>query len=268
MTHLRQDVREAGRRILQEPGFAALAILTLALGIGANTAMFSVIKTVLLQPLAYGQPERLVMIWNTSEREGTTWLSAQEVASYRRDLQSFELFGAYTEADADLTGGADPERVRGALVTAELFALLQVQPALGRTFNAADDAPGNTVAVVAHGLWQRRFGGASDIVGKEIQVNGVTRTIVGVMPESFELPMDYRAQRATEIWLPFPIDPANLGDGGDRSARRRPPPAGRRAGGGRPANWPCCGAAGSRPASSPTGPMPVLTAPQSRCRRW
>jgi putative ABC transport system permease protein len=121
-----------------------LAILTLALGIGVNTAMFSVIRTVMVRPLPYGSPDRLVMIWNRSDRQAATWLSTHEVVSYQRDTEAFEGVDAYTEADADLTGGMDPERVRGAQVTHGLFDLLQVRPLAGRSFTAADAVAGNT----------------------------------------------------------------------------------------------------------------------------
>ena len=217
MRHIRHDIREAVRRILREPGFTALAVLTLALGIGANTAMFSVIKTVLLEPLPYGSAERLVMIWNASDRQGTTWLSIQEVVSYRRDTTAFDGVGAYTEADANLTGGLEPERVRAAQVTPDLFDILQVPPALGRAFAPSDGAPGSDDGVVlGFRLWQRRFGADASIVDRQIEVNGRLRTVVGVMPNGFRLPMDYQRDRPTELWLPLVIDPADLGPWGSR----------------------------------------------------
>lgn len=211
-----RDIREANRRITREPGFAVLAVATLALGIGANTAMFSVIRTVLLEPLPYGDAGRLVMIWNASDRQGTTWLSRQEVVSYGRDAQSLEAFAAYTEADANLTGGMEPERVRAAQVTTGLFSVLRVRPMLGRTFAEADDLAADDGVVLAHALWTRRFGGDASIVGQQIQVNGRARTVLGVMPDTFKLPMDYQRDRPTELWIPFVLDPANLGGWGDR----------------------------------------------------
>jgi putative ABC transport system permease protein len=217
MGHLPQDLRDSLRRVLREPAFTALAVLTLALGIGANTAMFSVIRTVLLEPLPYGDAGRLVMIWNTSDRGGTTWLSIQEALSYGRDAQTLEAFAAYTEGDANLTGGSDPERIRAAQVMPRLFSVLQVTPLLGRTLIDAEGRPGGVSGVVlGYGLWQRRFGGDAGIVGREIQVNGRPHTVVGVMPFSFRLPMDYQRDRPTELWLPFVIDPADLGQWGNR----------------------------------------------------
>jgi predicted permease len=217
MGHLSQDLRDSLRGVRREPGFTAIAVFTLALGIGANTAMFSVIKTVLFEPLAYGSPGRLVMIWNTSDREGTTWLSIQEAVSYRRDAPTFTAFAAYTEGDANLTGGSDPERVRAAQVMPALFSVLQVKPLFGRTFLEAEGLPGGDAGVVlGYELWQRRFGGDPSLVGREIQVNGRPHTVIGIMPMSFKLPMDYRRDRPTELWTPFVIDPANLGQWGNR----------------------------------------------------
>ena len=171
MTHMRQDVREALRRAVREPGFTALAILTLALGIGVNTSMFSVIRTVLLEPLPYGDPDGLIMAWNIADRREMTWLSIQEVVGYRDGTPALESFGAYTDGDANLTGGGEPERVGAAQVTPEPFSVLRVEPLPGRTFTAADGVRGNDDAVVlGHGLWQRRFGGDAAVVGRRIEV--------------------------------------------------------------------------------------------------
>ena len=116
-----------------------------------------------------------------------------------------------------MTGGPDPERVRAAQVTPALFSVLQVPPLFGRTFTAAEGLPGrNDAVVLGFGLWQRRFGGDATIVGREIQVNGRPYTVLGIMPASFKLPMDFQRDRPTELWLPFVIDPANLGQWGNR----------------------------------------------------
>jgi putative ABC transport system permease protein len=211
------DLREVVRRIRRAPGVAALAVLTLALGIGANTAMFSVIRTVLLEPLPYADAGRLVMLWHATDRDGTTWLSIPEVESYRRDLASLERVAAYTEGEANLTSGDEPERVRAAQVTPDLFEVLGTPPALGRGFTAAAGRPGgDALVVLGHGLWQRRFGGAAAIVGQQVEINGRLHTVAGIMPAGFQLPMDYRRDRPTELWLPFVIDPANPGEWGSR----------------------------------------------------
>jgi putative ABC transport system permease protein len=158
------------------------------------------------------------MIWNMTTPSDRTWLSAPEVVSYGNEITSFSHVGAYIESDANLTGEDNPERVPAASVTGELFDTLGVTPLLGRTLSPADSSPGAAATVVlSHGLWQRRFGGASSIVGERIQVNGQSREVVGVMPPGFYLPVDYRGSRRTELWISAIIDPAALGQWGNRS---------------------------------------------------
>jgi predicted permease len=213
-----RNLRYAARLLLKSPGFAVAAVVTLALGIGANTAIFSLIKTVMLQPLPYKDHDQLVMIWNAEHRSEATWLSDRELLSYREDGRSFSQLAAYVESDANVTGGPEPERVRAAAVTANIFETLGVPPLLGRSFVEGEDGPDAAPTVVlGHALWQRRFGGAPDIVGKTIQIGGRPRTVIGVMPASMRLPVDYRAIRATELWFPLVIDRANLAQWGSRS---------------------------------------------------
>ena len=218
MTGFTRNLRHAARLLLKSPGFTIAAVVTLALGIGANTAIFSLIKTVMLQPLPYRDPQELVMVWNAAHRNEATWLSNRELLSYREESRSFAQLAAYVETDANVTGGQDPERVRAAAVTANIFDTLGVTPLLGRSFAASEDGPGAAPSVIlGHSLWQRRFGGASDIVGKTLQISGRPRTVVGIMPASARLPVDYRATRPTELWFPLVIDPADLGQWGSRS---------------------------------------------------
>ncbi len=170
MSRLFQDVRHACSRLLRDRAFAIIAILTLGLGIGANTAMFTLVQSVMLRPLPYGAPDRLVVIWNTTDRTELTHISLQEVASYRSESRNLADVAAYTEADANLTGGQEPERVRTASVTANLFGLLHASALHGRGFAAEDGQTGRSdVVVIGHGLWQRRFGGSPAIVGQSIQ---------------------------------------------------------------------------------------------------
>ncbi len=218
MTGFIRNLRHAARLLLKSPGFTIAAVVTLALGIGANTAIFSLIKTVMLQPLPYRDPRELVMVWNAAHRNEATWLSNRELLSYREESRSFAQLAAYVETDANVTGGQDPERVRAAAVTANIFDTLGVTPLLGRSFAAGEDGPGAASSVIlGYSFWQRRFGGASDIVGKTLQISGRPRTVVGVMPASVRLPVDYRATRPTELWFPLVIDPADLGQWGSRS---------------------------------------------------
>ena len=221
MERLRQDLRNAVRRLTRQPAFSAIAILTLGLGIGANSAIYSILEAVFLRPLPYGDPERLVIVWNPAREKGAmTWLSDQEVLSYQRDASSFERASAFVQTEGNITGGEEPLRVRLAAVTPELFDTLGVQPIVGRTFAGAEGRPGgnNDVVMLSHGLWMRRFGGDSTVIGTKVQIQGAPRTVIGVMAPSFRLPLDYRNDRPTEAFFPYPIDPANLSHWGDRSA--------------------------------------------------
>jgi putative ABC transport system permease protein len=207
----------AVRTLRRDRGFAAITIVTLALGIGANTAVFSLVKASLLSPLPYGDADRLTVIWGPDRAE-TTHLSLREVATYPRETQSFADIAGYQEYDASFTGGQEPELIRAGSATPNLFDVTQSQAMLGRVFTPSDTAGGTSeVMVIGHGLWQRRFGGAPDIIGRSVQVNGRARTVIGVMPPSFRLPNDYASLRPTEAWVPEVVNPANLGAWGSRS---------------------------------------------------
>jgi putative ABC transport system permease protein len=213
-----RDCRHGVRLLVKTPGFTVAAVTMLALGIGANTAIFSVIRAVLVEPLPYGAPDRLVVIWNPADARATTHLSLREILTYGDEVASFDRVAGYTEANANLTGAEDPERVRAGFVTINCFQTLDVPPLLGRTFTPDEGRPGApAVVMLAERLWLRRYGGAPDVVGRSIRVNGRERTVVGVMPASFRLPLDYRAARPTEVWLPLTVDRANPGAWGDRS---------------------------------------------------
>jgi putative ABC transport system permease protein len=191
-----RDVRYAARGIVRRPVFAAVVIGTIALGVGANAAIFSVVYGVLLRPLPYPGAERVVSFGHNAPY----WLlSDPEFFDYRRELRSFTSLAAYTRGEANLLIGDEPERVVLASVSPEFFPTLGVLPAMGRVFAPDEDlvmpAP---VVVLSHGLWQRRFGGNSGVVGQDILLNGIRRTIVGIMPPHF----DYPTER-TEIWLPM-----------------------------------------------------------------
>ena len=210
-------MRYAVRRLLSDRVFTAVTIVTLGLGIGANTAIFSLVKAVLWQPLPYGEPDRVALIWNRAEKGGMTWLSAQEIAGYREGVPGLAI-GGYIEADGNFTGGQEPERARVATVTTDLFDILRVAPLLGRSFTAADGIEGQDDAIVlSYGLWQRRFGGDRGVIGRAIDVNGRRRVIAGVMPDGFMLPLDFRQDRRTEAWMPLVLTASNLRGWGNRS---------------------------------------------------
>ena len=181
------DLRIAARLLRRSPGFAAVSILTLGLAIGATTAIFSVIEPVLLRPLPYPAPERLAFIWERNRdgtRDNVGFATARDFAASARSIERWAAIGSWLPT---LSGTGDPERVSGDRVSWTFFRTLGVRPALGRDFVAEEDVPGrNQVVILSHGLWQRRFGGDSSIVGKPIAIDGNPMTVVGVMPASFD----------------------------------------------------------------------------------
>ena len=218
MTAFGSDIRVSLRRLLHRPAFALTAVLVLGLGIGASAVVLSLARVVVLQPLPYGAPDQLVLLWNAREPGETTWLSAQEVVSYQRDAATLQDVAAYVTTTGSLTDGDEPERVVSASVTPALFDTLRVTPVVGRTFAPGDvDAGASGPVVIGHGLWQRRFGGDPGVVGRAIQLDGRARTVIGVMPAAFRLPLDFRGDRPTELWTVLAWDAANLGAWGNRS---------------------------------------------------
>jgi putative ABC transport system permease protein len=195
------DLRYAVRLQRKNPGFTIVAVIALALGIGANTAIFSVVNTVLLRPLPYKDPERLVMVWEEATKAGypTDTPAAANFVDWRDQNQAFEGMAAIADESFNLTGSGDPERLEGRRVSANLFPLLGVEPQLGRVFAAAEDQPGSErVVVLSYKLWQRRFGGDAGIVGKTLNLNGAGYTVVGVMPARFQFPT-----ADDEAWVPI-----------------------------------------------------------------
>ena len=219
---LLRDLKVGIRGLLRRPGFAVAAILTLALGIGANTAVFSVIKYVLLAPLPYREPDRAVVVWSKWRGFDKTWVSDAEASDYRSRVRAFTDAGAWSVTQVNLTGAGDPIRIGGAFVTPNLFDVLGTRPLAGRTFTEAEATTGPpVVAILSHGLWQRSFGGQA-VIGRSIQINGIARQVIGVMPKDFQLPTDYvvDAEEPTQIWLPYRLDPQNRGNHGLNAAAR------------------------------------------------
>ena len=212
-----QDVRYALRGLRRSPGFAAAAVLTLALGMGATTAIFSVIRAVLLSPLPYAEPERRVMIGSRWKDFDKTWVADGEVMDYRRLVPSLESVAAWSTSQANLTGGgADAVRIGTAEITANTFDTLGSKPLLGRGFTDDEDRPGGSpVAVLAYGLWQNRFAGDPSVLGATIELDGVARRVVGVMPKGFALPTDFTVAAAepSQVWIPVRFDLSDLSHG-------------------------------------------------------
>ena len=207
-----QDLRYSARMLRKSPGFSFIAVLTLALGIGANTAIFSVVNTVLLRPLPYPDSDRLVRLWVNLHRPGLeeSVSSAPELIDYRAESRSFERIAGYTWRGFNLTGDDAPERIVGARASTDLFPLLGVSPVLGRWFLTEEERPGgDTVVIVSYGLWQRRFGGDPDIVGRTLLLDGKPFTVVGVMPAGFEFPF-----RDISVWQPLAFDDEEINERG------------------------------------------------------
>jgi predicted permease len=211
-----QDLRYGFRMLVKRPGFTVIAVLALALGIGANTAIFSVVNAVLLRPLPYKDPQRIVAVWETNPQLGAEMRNRNEVAmgnflDWRAQNRTFERMGALFYANANLTGTGEPERLQSVVVTTDLFDVLGVQPALGRSFRPEEETVASPrVVVLSHGLWQRRFGSDPSVVGRNLTINGNQVTVVGVMPQGFQL--QFPTSMQVEMWLPMRIDPATQAD--------------------------------------------------------
>ena len=185
------DVRFALRQLRRSPGFTIVSLLTLALGIGANTAVYSIIQAVLLHPLPYHDPNRLMLLADKQDpQEGGVLYKDYEM--WRKHTSSFTGIAAYYRdsgwSRVTLTGGHEPQSFQGAYVTANFFSLLGVAPLLGRTFTTAEENRHERVIVLSHGLWKRQFGGSPDVVGQDLHIDGIASKVIGVMPESFQFP--------------------------------------------------------------------------------
>ncbi len=210
-----QDLKYALRMLRKNPAFTAVAILTLAVGIGANSAIFSVVNSVLLRPLPFREPGQLVRVYSEfpTMQLQKFWLSPPELLDIQREAKSWEAIGAWAPGGQNVGTESEPLRVTSAAITRSLIDVLGVQPERGRNFTEEEDRNGGPrVAIISHGLWQKGFGGASDIIGKQIQVNSAGTTVVGVMPANFAFPPGSNEQ--VEILLPFQFDPANPGSRG------------------------------------------------------
>jgi putative ABC transport system permease protein len=205
MTTFWQDLRYGARTLQRSPGVAFVAILAIALGIGANTTIFSVVNSLLLRPLPFANPDKLVKVLTTDPKRNRNDLptSFPNFADWREQNQVFENITAYSDASAAFSGDDAPEQINGVAATAGMFPLLGVKPFLGRPFYAEEERPGSApVAVISYGLWQRRFGSDRKLIGQQVMLDGKSTTIVGVMPQGFKFPLD---SENPEIWSP--LDP-------------------------------------------------------------
>ncbi len=209
IAHILRDFRYGVRQLIKAPGFSLVAVLTLALGIGATSAIFSVVNGVLLRPLPYAQADALVRVHEVVPQYGRFAVAPATFLDWRSQNGVFERIAAYTNTSGTIAWEDGPERVLGASISWDLFELLQVPPALGGSFIESQDAPGaNTVIVISHGLWQRRFGGDPGVIGRAVNMSGQAVTIIGVMPADF-----YYPTRTVEFWRPLALNPANASRG-------------------------------------------------------
>jgi putative ABC transport system permease protein len=193
-----QDLRYGARALRKSPGFTTVAVFTLALGIGANTAIFSLVDGIILVPLPYANPERLVSVTGTYPRGA--------FVAMRDELHTIDVAAYFEGHEFNLTGRGEPVRLTGTLVSAELLSILGTPPELGRTFERGEDIPGrDNYVILSHALWQQSFGGDSAIIGRSIEIAGVSRQVVGVMPADFRFP-----SRKTQIWIPLHNDPRSV----------------------------------------------------------
>ncbi len=215
-----QDVRYALRMLRKSPGFTVVAVLTLALGIGANTAIFSIVDAALLRPLPFKDPSKLVALNETFISLGYPAVPASvpDIAVIERTQKSFTSLGAFRNQDFDLSGGGEPERMTAARVSASVFPMLGIQPLLGRMYTEQEDKPGTNVALLSYGLWQRRYAGRTNVLGQIIDLDRIPYTVIGVMPKNFQFPLPgpkYNNEPA-EVWIPMAFTPEELQAWGDQ----------------------------------------------------
>src|SRR5205823_10598005 len=212
---LTQDIRYALRVLAKNPAFTTVAIIALALGISANSAIFSVVNAVLLRPLPFKHPEQLVMVWENAGHMGfpKNTPSPANFLDWQKQAQSFTGMAAMVERSFNLTGVGEPERLDGRRVSANLFDLLGVPALLRRTFVPDDDRPGTHVVLLSHSLWQRRFGSDLAVIGRALSLNGESYTVIGVMPRLAQLPGF--ANRKDQLWVPIAFPPEEAAQRGN-----------------------------------------------------
>jgi putative ABC transport system permease protein len=202
-----QEIRIAARSLRRAPAFTLTAVLTLALGIGLNGALFSVLNAVVLRPLPYGEPNRVVGVWNSWNDTPRASISPAEYFDYQEQVASFEHFGVYTFNEMTLTQAGDPERLPIGVISHGVLPALGIVPQIGRAFTAGDDPPGaNTVVLLSDGLWRRRFAADRGIVGRSIQLNRRSFTVAGVLPPGFRLPEELDSPDPSQAFVPLGLD--------------------------------------------------------------
>ena len=219
MHHLANDIRHAARTLVKARGSSLVVVLTLALGIGATTAVFSLVDSVLIRPLGFAESGRLVALYEGAEGQfDRTPFSPPDLMDVQREQQSFQDIGAYRNLEFEVSGGAEAERVMGAKVSANLFALLGADTLIGRSFVTSEDAPGNDLVVISWELWQRRYSGSPTVLGQSIQLNRRPYTVIGVMPPSFTFPRrgPPANNQPADVWVPIAFTAEETAERGSR----------------------------------------------------
>jgi hypothetical protein len=228
MGPLLQDIRYGFRGLARSPGFTAVALLSLAIGISANTAIFSIANTLLLRPLPYKDAGRLVILWNRSPGVGITedWFSTAQYFDIKTGHHGFEDVAIAIGGNENLTGDGEPERAGTIHVSSNLLPMLGVEPAKGRLFVSSEDAKGSAgTAILGYGMWVRRYGSDPHVIGKSLTINGSTYQVIGILPRSFSLPREVLptlggAEQA-DILLPLPLAPRCAAKPGSRRLQHR-----------------------------------------------
>src|SRR3954451_6610517 len=208
MDTLIKDIRYGIRALVQHPAFAVIVVITLALGIGANTAIFSVVNAVLLRPLPYKDPARLLLVQESLPKLGWNYggIAAAETLDYMAGNEGFSEMAAYTTLNFNLTGQGEARRVQAARVSPSLSPLLGVSPILGRAFAPDEDKPGTNIIILGGAFWRRAFGGDANIIGQVVKLDEKPYTIIGVMPERVQFPyIDATFAEPVELWLPLAL---------------------------------------------------------------
>ncbi len=207
-----QDFRFALRQLRKSPGFTVMVVLTLGLGIGATTAVFSLIEGILLRPLPFPDPERLVVLGDRLGSGTNMSVTARDIGTYPRAASAFSSREGILSSAYELSGGQFPEEISGARMTASTFATLGVQPELGRVFTAQENDGHQPVAVISDALWQNRYHRDPHVLGSAIELDRKAYSIIGVMPRSFEFPVDTGRLDQAQLWVPLSLTPDELSD--------------------------------------------------------
>ncbi|HEY6403008.1 MAG TPA: ABC transporter permease, partial [Blastocatellia bacterium] len=208
MNTLWQDMRYGARMLLKNPGFTLVAVITLALGIGANTAIFSVVNAALIRAFPYRDADRLVVVWEKSRQFEHNTISPANFFDWQEQNNVFESLAAFADTRANITSDGEPEEIPAQRITGNLFSVLGVNALLGRTITQDDSKPGqNNVVVISYGLWQRRFGGDPKVIGRKVILGTFENTIVGIMPPDFKwhVRKNSLTGQVAELWTPWAV---------------------------------------------------------------